>query len=188
MKDLTPYVNELKEECVPIQDILTNAIIGYTGKLDMLMGGVVTEVLSVDNPPINLIEKYFMRLSNEVYFLSGKVEDLGLLDSISKLKAQEVYNNKYLEHQHSNDGVVGAKKPTVAELTAVAESNSIYEKTVNDIYSRAYKVVKNKISSAETMISTLSKVYSHRMQESKLTTEQTERQILNESEIFKGDL
>ena len=43
---------------------------------------------------------------------------------------------------------------------------------------------KTKISAAETMISTLSKILSHRMQESQLTTKQTERQILNESNIF----
>jgi hypothetical protein len=116
--------------------------------------------------------------------MCATVEKLGLFDSLSKSKAQETYNLKYLEYQHKNDGVVGSKKPTVAEITAQAETASLYDSTMSDVYAKAYKTIKNKISAAETMISTLSKILSHRMQESQLTTKQTERQILNESNIF----
>ena len=68
--------------------------------------------------------------------------------------------------------------------TANAETASLYDTTLSDVYNKAYKTLKNKISAAETMISTLSKILGHRMQESQLTTQQTERQILNESNIF----
>ena len=49
-------------------------------------------------------------------FMCANVEKLGLFDSLSKAKAQETYNMRYLEYQHKNDGVVGSKKPTVAEM------------------------------------------------------------------------
>ena len=64
------------------------------------------------------------------------------------------------------------------------EMESLYEKTVNDIYSKSYKILKNKISAAETMVTTLSKILSHRIQESQMTVSQTGRQILNEGEVF----
>ena len=67
----------------------------------------------------------------------------------------------------------------MAEITAIAENDSSYDRTVNDIYNRAYKILKSKVSAAETMISTLSKIMNHRMQESQLTTTQMSR-VLNE--------
>jgi hypothetical protein len=116
--------------------------------------------------------------------MCDKVERLVVFDSISRSKGQETYNMKYLEHQASNMGKTGAKKPTVAESTANAEMEALYDRTVNDIYSRSYKILKNKISAAETMVSTLSKILSHRIQESNMTVTQTGRQILNEGEVF----
>lgn len=111
-----------------------------------------------------------------------KVETLGVYDSISKSKAQEVYNNSYLKYQYDTSG--DKKKPTVAELTAMSENDSLYDRTVNELYGRAYKIVKNKIASAESMVSTLSKILSHRIQESQMTSTQTGRQILNEGERY----
>ena len=76
-------------------------------------------------------------------------------------------------------------KPTVAELTAYAEGESINEQVTNEIYSRAYKIIKAKIDSAQTMTSTLSKTISRRMSEQQLSGAQPAgispaRQILNE--------
>ena len=111
-----------------------------------------------------------------------QVEKLGVYDSISKSKAQETYNNKYLYYQYSTED--NKKKPTVAELTAMAENESLYDKTVNDLYSKAYKIVKNKVSAAETMVGTLSKILSHRVQESQMIVSQTGKRILNEEVMF----
>lgn len=167
-----------------IENIINDIVNEYSSNLDEIMDSIYNNIICDDYPAINTIEKYFMELSNCLYFMCEKSERLGVFDSISKSKAQETYNTKYLEHQHSNDGMVGAKKPTVAESQAVSENASIYDKTVNDLYSRAYKIIKSKVSAAETMVSTLSKILSHRMQESQLVSMQTGRKILNEENVF----
>lgn len=184
ISNIDEYVNDITNKVSSIDVLFNDVINQYSNNLDELMLEIRNNILNIDTVPIATIEQYFIKLSTEVYFVSSTIEKLGLFDSISKAKAQETYNQKYLEYQHTNDGVVGAKKPTVAEITARAETASLYDSTLNDVYNKAYKTVKNKISAAETMISTLSKILSHRMQESQLTTQQTERQILNESNVF----
>lgn len=164
--------------------IIDEVVKDYSKDLDIVMNNIYTNIITDSCPAIITIEKYFLELSNCLYMMCEKVEKLGVFDSISKSRAQETYNNKYLEHQSSNIGKPGTKKPTVAESTAEAEIGSLYDKTVNDIYSKSYKILKNKISAAETMVTTLSKILSHRMQESQMTTVQTTRQILNEGEVF----
>lgn len=178
------YVNEINDKVAILDNLFQGIVDEYSASLDKLMLEINTNIIDIDLVPIKTIENYFVKLSTEVYFMASRVESLGLIDSMSKAKAQETYNSKYLEYQHSNDGIQGAKKPTVAEISARAETDSLYDSTLSGVYNRAYKTIKNKISAAETMISTLSKILSHRMQESQLTTQQTERQILNESNIF----
>lgn len=180
---INDIIKKVEEDSNVVNSIVTDVVAEYTSDLDGVMSAIKRDVLEDSNPSIYTIEKYFIELSSALYYMCERVEKLGVYDSISKSKAQETYNNKYLEHQHSTDGKVGAKKPTVAESTAISENESIYDKTVNDLYSKAYKIVKNKVSSAETMVSTLSKILSHRMQESQMTSSQTERQILNEGDI-----
>ena len=172
--------NSVKSDVSYVETIIDDIINEYSSDLDRIMKNIYDNIINDEYPAINTIEKYFIELSSCLYFMCEKSERLGVFDSISKAKAQETYNIKYLEHQHSTDGKVGAKKPTVAESQAVSENASIYDKTVNDIYNKAYKIIKSKVSAAETMVSTLSKILSHRMQESQLVSMQTGRKILNE--------
>ena len=184
IEKINESLNSVKDDVSYVENIINNIVKEYSFDLDNIMENIYNNIINDEYPAINTIEKYFMELSNCLYFMCEKSERLGVFDSISKSKAQETYNIKYLEHQHSTDGKVGAKKPTVAESQAVSENASIYDKTVNDLYNRAYKIIKSKVSAAETMVSTLSKILSHRMQESQLVSMQTGRKILNEEAIF----
>lgn len=181
---LTEIISKVTDDSSQVLAIIDSVVAEYSGDLDSVMNEIHNNIICDQTPAIVTIEKYFLELSNCLYIMCERVEKLGVFDSISKSKAQETYNMKYLEHQSSNIGVPGAKKPTVAESTANAEMEALYDKTVNDIYSRAYKILKNKISAAETMVSTLSKILSHRIQESQMTVTQTGRQILNEGDVF----
>ena len=145
----------------------------YQRGLLFVMGKAFSEIL----PETWITVQY--QLSNALYFTCEKVERLGIYDSLSKSRAQEVYNTKYLEVTSG-----AGKKPTVGETQAMSENEALYDKTLNDVYNRAYKVLKSKVAAAETMVSTLSKVLSHRMQESQMTVSQTERVILNEGNTF----
>lgn len=183
-KKLNESIINTTEDSSQVFDIINDVVKEYSKDLDEVMSNIYDNIITDSCPAISTIEKYFLELSNCLYVMCEKVEKVGVFDSISKSRAQETYNNKYLEHQSSNIGKTGAKKPTVAESTANAEIGSLYDKTVNDIYSKAYKILKNKISAAETMVSTLSKILSHRIQESQMTVTQTGRQILNEGDVF----
>lgn len=180
---VTKIVSNVNENTEYFNKMLSDIVSSYTEDLDNLMSNINRNVISIDNPAVVTIEKYFLELSNCLYFMCDRIEKLGVYDSLSKSSAQEAYNTKYLEHQNINVGVVGGKKPTVAETTATAENAVIYDKLINDVYNKAYKIVNNKVNAAETMLKTLSKILSHRMSEMQLTNMQTGRQILNEGGI-----
>ena len=173
IKDITDSVSY-------IDTILENVVSKYTSDLDILMENINKDIIMDDCPAINIIEKYFMELTSAIYYMSEKVEKVGIYDSISKSKAMETYNMKYLEHQHSNDDDPKGKKPTVAESTAVSENGSFYDKTINDMYNKAYRVIKTKVDASNMMVNTLSKVLSRRMQEVSMLSS-TGKQILNEN-------
>ena len=98
---------------------------------------------------------------------------------MSKNSYREVYNNKYLGLTDVGDS---KKKPTVAELTALSENEAQYEGIVNDIYAKAYKILKNKIEAATTMLNSISKIISKRMIEMQLNSvAPSGKQILNET-------
>ena len=168
-----------KDNVSLINSMVTQVVSEYSEDLDKVMKNIMSEIIGVELPAIVTVEKYFVELSGVLYFMCSEVEKLGVYDSLSKLKAQETYNNSYLNSSIPTQTGPGTKKKTVAEITAIAENDSSYDRTVNDIYNRAYKILKSKVSAAETMISTLSKIMNHRMQESQLTTTQMSR-VLNE--------
>ena len=59
-------------------------------------------------------------------------------------------------------------KTTVAELTALSEQGTVYESLVNDVYSKVYKTMKIKLDAAQSMLATLSKLLSKRMQDAQM--------------------
>lgn len=164
---------------------LTNAVVkSYSESLDSLMDSIYHEIILIDQPPLNTLEKYFLELSNCLYYMGDKLEKLGVYDVMSKNAYKEVYNNAYLGLTDVPDS---KKKPTVAELTANAENEAQYESVVSDIYAKAYKIVKNKIDAATTMLSSISKIISKRMTEMQLNSvTPTGKQILNEDYSSTG--
>ena len=177
-----------KDNVSLINSMVTQVVSEYSEDLDKVMKNIMSEIIGVELPAIVTVEKYFVELSGVLYFMCSEVEKLGVYDSLSKLKAQETYNNSYLNSSIPTQTGPGAKKKTVAEITAIAENDSSYDRTVNDIYNRAYKILKSKVSAAETMISTLSKIMNHRMQESQLTTTQMSRVLNEDTSVFNKRL
>ena len=173
-------VKSVESDTEYILEIIDKTVSSYTQDLDSIMKDVYDNVISVDNPPIDVLEKYFLELSNCVYFVAERTEKVGIYDGVSKAAAREVYNSAYLANQLGGQ-LENNKKPTVAESTAKAESASLHETMVNEVYSRSYKIIKSKVDAAQTMISTLSKVISRRMVENQFNNVNNNgRQILNE--------
>lgn len=142
-----------------ITDVLVS---NYTSSLDCLMVRINDEAVVTDATDYQL-EKFILELSGELYALGSKLEAMGIKDDLSKLAAKEVYNATYLDSMNGAN-----KKPTVAELTAIAEDSARYETIMNNIYSRAYRQIKYKVDASYEMLATLRKVISKRMQDSQL--------------------
>ena len=171
------HLDELSKDSDYLQTILDNVVNSYTEALDDIMKDIHDNIIVVDDPDDSVIEKYFLTLSNCLYFIGERLEKLGLYEDISEATYKEVYNKSYLDNRYKETSGKGGKY-TVAELTALAEEDTKYETAINILYGKAYKIVKYKIEAANTMISTLSKILSKRMQDSQLS-QQTERRSSN---------
>lgn len=183
VENLDKILNETKTNVDYLSKVVDSTVKSYSNYLDEIMTSVYNQIILADNASTDVIEKYFLELSNALYFVIENVEKVGIYDGVSKASAQQKYNDFYMKHQSSNVGVVGAKKPTIAESTAYAESESLPDTMVNEIYNRSYKILKGKLDAAQTMVSTLSKVLSKRMSENQLTAT-SNRRILNEGDVF----
>ena len=147
--------------------VATETAIKYTEPLDKLMRKIYSNVVNKDATDVQL-EKYYLELTNTVYFMGDKLEQLNINGDMAKASEKEVYNNAYLANQIKDSEK--KNKTTVAENQAVAEQESQYEAVVSSIYDPAYKMVKFKIDAAKDMINTLRKVISRRMQEQQLSS------------------
>lgn len=162
-------------------NISDEVVKAYTSDLDKLL--VKIKENAVENTPSdNILEKLVMELSNILYFMGTRLESVGIKDDITKLSAKEVYNNSYTNNL-TNVGDQ-KKKPTVAELTVMAENDSRYQTVVNNIYSRVYRQIKYKIDAAYEMLSSLRKIISKRMQENQLDYTRNTGSVVVGSEEF----
>lgn len=148
-----------------------------TEDIDKILVEIDENIVNVDCPPIEVVEKYMTRLSSRLFFVQEDVEKLGMDETTSKLKAQDKYNLEYLKYQAFS--LTEGKKATVKELEIQAENNSLYESTQNEVYSKAYKLVKSKVAAAESMLHVLNKIYSYRVEMAKITSCVPSR-VLNE--------
>ena len=140
----------------------------YSESLDNLMSDLYIECIKESDPSTDVLEKYYLELSNMIYFMMEKLEKLGVYADMSKSATKEIYSKAYLSAQ-VKDTVDRKNKTTVAECQAQADLASQYESVVGAIYDHAYKVVKGKIDSAKDMMNTLRKILSVKSTEMQLS-------------------
>ena len=171
---------EQTENNVQYFENVTNKVVqSYSEYMDNIMKNIYVDIIQNPSAPIETVEKYFLELSHAIYFMAEKLEQLGVYNAMSKAAYKEIYNKAYLDNQIKD--TEKKNKTTVAENQAVAENVAMYESVVSDIYDKAYKILKNKIDAAQTMVSTLSKTLSRRMTENQFSNvNNNTRQILNE--------
>lgn len=164
-EEIKNKVTEVEGNVSVAVSVLNEIVTRYSSQLDAIMEGIYHDIVSIKEPPTSDIEKYFLELTNALYYFSTNAEYLSLYDGIAKSMCKEAYNNAYLS---VNDNADKASKKTVAEVTAIAEAQSTYDQTVSDIYNKAYRILKAKVETAQTMVSTLSKILSKRMSEQQM--------------------
>jgi len=143
-----------------LDNIVNDIVIPYCRDLDRYVLFVKDLLKDGERPVTNQeLEDICMNLSTQIYFASGIVENLGIRDDISKALWKEIY------HSTRNSTITG----TVADKDSIAELASQQEQLTNICYSRAYKIMKAKVDSAQELLQSAKKVLSHRMQEMELT-------------------
>ena len=153
-------VREQVEDSSDMIDILVNDIIKpYCKDLDKYILFIKDCLADGENPPTTAeLDDFVMNLSTYIYFASGRCEQLGIRDDISRAVYKEMYHSKRSEVGHG----------TVADKDSIAELESLQEQITNIAYNRAYKTMKAKVENAQELLSSCKKVLSHRLQEMSL--------------------
>ena len=160
----TSAINSIKlrvEDNSRIVDDIVNEIVSpYVKDLDRYVQFIKNCLKDGENPPTDYeLEDFLMNLSTDIYFASGMSEQLGIRDDIAKAVYKETYNSV-------RDSTVGG---TIADKNVQAELESQQEQLISICYTRAYRVVKAKVESAQELLSSCKKVLSRRMSEQQLT-------------------
>lgn len=164
INDAVKTVDNMQAQFSNLFDLI---ITGYTNDIDKVLKDINDNlIINKICPSSDDIEIYMLKLNNEIYKLSDNVERMGIYDSVSRAIYKDCYNQIYLNNQ-IKDGEK-KNKTTVAELTALSEQGTVYENLVNDVYNRVYKTLKIKLDAAQSMLSTLSKLLSKRMQDAQM--------------------
>ena len=148
------------------EDITKNIVNEYVGDLDELIRDFNADVVQGDADD-RILEKYLFELGNKLYFLSEKLEQVGIRDDISKMLYKEEYNTQYLANREKDSDK--KNKLTVAELTAIAETNSKEHQIINSLYSRVYSQIKMRMSAGYDLVSSIRKIITKRMQDQNLS-------------------
>lgn len=143
-----------------VDDIVRDIIKPYIEDLDRYVSFIKDCLKDGENPPTDYeLEDFCMNLSTYIYFASGMSEQLGIRDDIAKAVYKETYNN-------ARDN---ADRGTIQDKNTLAELESQQEQLVSVCYTRAYKITKAKVESAQELLSSVKKCLSRRMQEQQLT-------------------
>lgn len=166
-KSLNDVVKTVEDMQLDFTNLFDLILTGYTNDIDKVLKEINDNlIINKICPSSDDIEIYMLKLNNEIYKLSDNIERIGIYDSVSKAIYKDCYNQIYLNNQ-IKDGEK-KNKTTVAELTALSEQGTVYESLVNDVYSKVYKTMKIKLDAAQSMLATLSKLLSKRMQDAQM--------------------
>jgi hypothetical protein len=160
LKDTDVNVTYFNNACMKV-------VSAYSGALDSLMSEIYVTCVKNTDTSMDVLENYYLELTNMVYFMNDKVEQLGIYADMSADATKETYSKSYLASSEMKDAN-GKSKSTVAELQAKAGLDSQYESVVSNVYDHAYQIVKGKVNSAVDMMNCLRKILTGRTAEMQL--------------------
>ena len=137
----------------------------YSSDLDNVMSEINRKIdpnknLSTEDLSSEEIQNYCVYITGLLYYIASGYEDVGLRMDLISNKKKEVYNQALL----ISSGTQQDKKAN-AELAITDYS------TIEVIYKRAHKLLRDKMDSADKMYNALKKVLTKRISESDLNRE-----------------
>lgn len=160
-------VNDTKNNSSYLENLYKKIVEENSNDLDKLLSQISKDCIQNDNADDTLLIRYYLELTNMLYFMGDKLEKLSVYWDISVSAQKEVYNNTYLDNQVKDAN--NRNKLTINELSALATNASQYDMVVSSIYEHAYKTLKFKIDRAKDMMDALRKVITYKMNEMNLS-------------------
>lgn len=143
-----------------LDEIVDGIIRPYCRDLDSYVEKIRNILRDSNNPPTaQELDDFCLNLSTLIYFASSMCERLGIRDDISKAVYKEIYHSARSSQ----------KEGTVQDKNSLAELASQQEQITSICYTRAFKIVKAKVESAQELLGSIKKVVSRRMSEAELT-------------------
>jgi hypothetical protein len=153
-------LDKVEENSAELDNTINDIIERYSGELDDYMSFVMGILRNDEQPPTDAeLDDFALRLSSLIYFTSVGAEQMGIRDDLSSSAYKEAYN---VARSMQKSG-------TVADKNAQAELDAMAEKVVSIVYSKAYRILKAKVESAQEVLSSVKKVMSRRMTETELS-------------------
>ena len=160
IKEIMEIEEQVEENSKLMDNVVNKIISGYSKDLDEYVSRVAEALKDTENPPTDSeLDSICMNLSALIYSAGSMCEMLGIRDDISDAVYKEVYHSK----RNSIEG------GTIADKNSIAELMSQNEKLTSICFTRAYKIMKTKVDSAQELLSSCKKVVSRRMSEMELT-------------------
>lgn len=116
------------------------------------------------------LDNFILNIPMLIYYTVSKLEQLGLKDDLSEIEKKSQLSRLM------SDTSITVKNKTQRQLMTEIESIDI--SILNNIYQRAYKIVKNKIDIAYEVLASCKKIMSRRIEELKVENSDTGRQLL----------
>ena len=159
-EDITDIMQRVQINSKTIEEVVENIIYPYCKDMDecVTMISNMLEEKGSSGVADTELDEACVKLSTYIYFAGDKCEQLGIREDIAK----EIYKETYNNGRKSGQG-------TVADKNSHADAVSAKEHLVNICYSRAYKIMKNKLEYAQEVLLSCKKIISRRMQELKVT-------------------
>lgn len=140
-----------------------------TKDLDAYIDNISANFKDTANIDNITLDNFILNLPMLIYYSSSKLEQLGLKDDISSIEKKR----KISEILASSEAKLKSDRQIEAELASVDIS------LLNDIYQRAYRVVRSKLDTAYEVLASCKKIMSRRIEEYKVEHSDTGRQILH---------
>ncbi len=159
-------LDKVEDNSAELDATINDIIERYSGELDEYISFFMGILINDEHPPTDAeLDDFALRLSSLIYFTSVGAEQMGIRDDLSSSAYKEAYN---VARSMQKSG-------TVADKNAQAELDAMAEKVVSIVYSKAYRILKAKVESAQEVLSSVKKVMSRRMTETELSRMQTNK-------------
>jgi len=168
MDKVKENVGKTDENSKYFNEMCNDVVHAYCEALDNLMLDIHVDCVQEKFPAMSTLQSYYMELMNMIYFMTDKLEAVGVKADMALSAQKEVYSKSCIASSAEKDEK-GKSKSTVAETQAFASMASQYESVVASVYDHAYKIVKGKVEAAQDMGNCLRRIIASRTEEMRLS-------------------